>query len=63
MTVSSNGTFAIPTINKACELSLLQLENNAYIHHYNKYGCTKELIYESIENCRSIIDTYKMLAK
>lgn len=59
LTVGSNYSNVVPQLEAMLQSSRTKLEVRAYIHWYEKYGCTCEDFLEAFDNVQTVVDAYK----
>lgn len=59
LTVGSNYSNIIPQLEAMLQSSRTKLEARAYLHWYEKYGCTREDFLEAFDNIQTVVDAYK----
>jgi Tubulin/FtsZ family, GTPase domain len=61
LTLVTNSSIVVPSLQACLENTAHKLQAGAFLHHYVKYGVTKDHIITALESIQSIVEAYKEL--
>jgi hypothetical protein len=61
LTLVTNSSIVVPSLQACLENTAHKLQSGAFLHHYMKYGVTKDHIITALESIQSIVEAYKEL--
>lgn len=61
VSVLSNNQSFVPLLDKTLDKATQMMMEGAYMHHYDKFGVSKDMFHQAFMNCESILAEYQSL--